>query len=200
MCGNTLTLGRRDIFLKGLDDVIAKPVLSMEHEFARDHKWVDWKGVEYTLRKEWAYVTGVAKTTLGCTPGTRDADNNGKTPDKFKDDVNAFIAERREAGHGTLLLEEHALLTMDEVLAIRLYSGPAYQPINNFLRQMMGITDDTFRREVAQHPLLSFASTVGHICRAIRKLSAVATPDESYKPLWRCVGVWSFLMFPLPCY
>ena len=61
MCGNTLTLGRRDIFLKGLDDVIAKPVLSMEHEFARDHKWVDWKGVEYTLRKEWAYVTGVAK-------------------------------------------------------------------------------------------------------------------------------------------
>ena len=28
----------------------------------------------------------------------------------------------------------HAFLTMEEVLSVRLFTGPAYQPINDFLR------------------------------------------------------------------
>ncbi len=79
---------------------------------------------------------------------------------------------------------------------MRLYTGPAYQPINAFLRQISSLTDH-FRNQVAQHPGLTYASTVGHICRAIRKLAAVASDEEARKPLWRGVrgelarGFWS---------
>ena len=41
--------------------------------------------------------------------------------------------------------------------------------------------------QVAQHPGLTYACTVGHICRAIRKLAAVATPEEANSKLWRGV-------------
>jgi len=78
------------------------------------------------------------------------------------------------------------MLTLEEVLAVRLYSGPAFQPINNFLRQVSSLRGE-HRRTLARHPTLSFSATVGHICRAIRKLSAVATPEESEGRLWRAV-------------
>ena len=42
------------------------------------------------------------------------------------------------------------LLTLDEVLAVRLYSGPAYQPINTFLRQFAKLEDDSLRMELAR--------------------------------------------------
>lgn len=191
MCGSSfaLTYNDRSSFLHGLDDLIAMPSLSMQHEFLRDGPssvWTDWKGVSYTSRAEWAYVNGPAARKEGCTPGTRDADNDGKTPQQFLDLCNAFIRQRRDSGLGTLLAADHAFLSLDEVLAVRLYSGPAYQPINTFLRQISSLTD-AFRAQVAQHPLLSFAATVGHICRAIRKLAAVATPEEANARLWRGV-------------
>ena len=45
-----------------------------------------------------------------------------------------------------------------------------------------------FRKwQVAQHPGLTYACTVGHICRAIRKLAAVATPEEATARLYRGV-------------
>ena len=34
--------------------------------------------------------------------------------------VNNFIQERRDAGHGTMLQESHAFLSIDEVIAVRL--------------------------------------------------------------------------------
>ena len=72
------------------------------------------------------------------------------------------------------------------MLAVRLYSGPAFQPINTFLRQIAGLSG-VYRAELAQNPKLTFAATVGHLCRAIRKLAAVATPEEAEMPLWRGV-------------
>jgi hypothetical protein len=188
MCGSALTLTytKREAFLKGLDDLIAKPTLTMMAEFARDDRWVDWKGVGYRAQHEWAYTNGPARTKEGCTPGTRDANNDGKTPQQFLEQMNNFINSRREQGHGVMLPDEHAFLNLDEVIAVRLYSGPAYQPINTFLRQISSLTD-AFRHAVGQHPGLTYAATVGHICRAIRKLAAVATPDEAKAPLWRGV-------------
>lgn len=44
-----------------------------------------------------------------------------------------------------------------------------------------------FRLSLAQNPSLTFTATIGHICRAIRKLAAVATPEEATAPLWRGV-------------
>merc|ERR1711871_731281 len=138
----------REAFIKGLDDLIAKPVLSMKDELSLDYRWKDWKGVEYVLRDEWEYVNGPAVRKEGCTPGDRDVNNDGKRPQAFLDDVNSFISERRGNGHGIQLPEDHAFLTLDEVLAVRLYSGPVFQPLNNFLRQIASLSG-MFRQEVA---------------------------------------------------
>ena len=180
----TLSYGSRRDFIRGLDDVTAQPVLTMEHEFSRQHTWKDKRGVEYSLQSEWAYVNGPAKSTKGCTPGTRDMGNDGKTPTSFLADINAFIRERCAARKGmrTELME----LILEEVLAIRLYSGPAYQPINDFLRQVSKLSG-AFRQELIQHPLLTFSETVRLICSGIQKLSAMATDEEASRPLWRAV-------------
>ena len=78
------------------------------------------------------------------------------------------------------------MLAMEDVLAVRLYSGPAYQPINDFLRQIANLTGN-FRTKVAHDPGLTFAATVAHLCAAIRKLAAVATPGEARARVWRGV-------------
>ena len=82
--------------------------------------------------------------------------------------------------------ESHAFLTLDEVLAVRLYSGPSYQPLNNFLRQVAAVSG-RYREEMAQHPSLTFTATVRHLCCAIRKLAAHTPPDEARSPLYRGV-------------
>ena len=92
----------------------------------------------------------------------------------------------RRKGFGTALLEPDSLLTRDEVLAIRLYSGPAFQPINEFLREVAKLTA-YFRERVSHDPGLTFCATVQHIINAIRKLAAVATEEESQTRLWRGV-------------
>ena len=82
------------------------------------------------------YVLGAA-VPAAKTPGERDANNVGKTLDDFIEQANTFIRKRRNALRATDALqlpEEHAYLTRDEVIAVRIYSGPAYQPINEFLR------------------------------------------------------------------
>lgn len=131
-----LSYGKRTAYVEGIDDLFAKPVLSMADEFARDDSWADWRGVSYTLKSEWKYVTGPASLREDCTPGRRDGNNHGKTVDQFVEQVNEWIQQRRALGHGTKLPLSYALLTREEVLAVRLYSGPAYQPINGFLRQV----------------------------------------------------------------
>ena len=91
----TLSYGDREAFVSGLNDLLATPTLTMALEFERDLEWRDWKGAAYTLRDEWAYVNGAALPKEGCTPGTRDKGNAGKTPDDFMAEVNAFIAAAR---------------------------------------------------------------------------------------------------------
>ena len=86
----------------------------------------------------------------------------------------------------SMMADEHALLTLDEVLALRLYSGPAFQPINCFLRQIATL-NGKIRTELAHHPALTFAATVAHLCSGIRKLAAVATSSEVGAPVWRGV-------------
>ena len=199
MCGRatTLSYGSRQSFVAGLDACIDKPVLTMEAECTRVTQWTDHKGVAYTLCAEWAYVNGRARRTEGMTAGVRDDGwNAGKSVDDFLHRVNEFIRGRRVAGHGQRLPDAHAMLTRDEVLAVRLFSGPAFALINAFLRQLAALDGD-FRMQVARHPRLTFAATVGHLCHAIRKLAAVATPDEATETLYRGVrgelplGFWN---------
>ena len=126
--------------------------------------------------------------------GVRDEKHAGRLPVDFQRLINDFIRARRlraqrpvaagaapgeiDARSGNdyearlLMLPEHdAYLTLEEVLAVRLYSGPAYQPINDFLRQI-GRLSGTFRLEMARHPSLTFAATTALLCSASSELSA----------------------------
>lgn len=47
----TLQYGSRDSYIRGVQDIVSKPVLTMEQEFMRECTWTDWKGVKYTLRE-----------------------------------------------------------------------------------------------------------------------------------------------------
>jgi len=188
MMGSTVSLsyGKREAFVSSLSGLLATPTLTMEMEFARDIEWVDWKGEMYSLREEWAYVKGPAMPKPHCTPGTRDAGNAGKTPEKFMAEVNEFIRQRRKKGWGVALLEQDAFLSLDEVLAVRLYSGPAFQPINTFLREVSKLSVE-YKMRIARDPSLTYCATVQAIIDAIRKLAAVVTEEEASKPLWRGV-------------
>jgi hypothetical protein len=69
--------------------------------------------------------------------------DTGMLPSDFVRVANEAIIAGRAAGRGVTVLEDEdeerrALLTLDEVLALRLYSGPAFQPINEFLRIATG--------------------------------------------------------------
>jgi len=79
-----------------------------------------------------------------------------------------------------------AFLNRNELLALRLYSGPAYQPINEFLRQLAVLRGE-YRSTLARSPHLTFATTVGHICDGIRKLAATVTSENAEAPLYRGV-------------
>ena len=91
--------------------------------------------------------------------------------------ANDYISQRNTSAQ---------LLTRDEVLAVRLYSGPAFQPINTFLRQLAALSGE-HRVALARHPGLSFAATCRHLSAAVRKLAAVATEAEVAMPLYRAV-------------
>lgn len=182
----TLTFGKREAYIDGIEALISKPLLTMEQECTRHNTWMDWKGNTYSIAEEWAYVNGRASSKIGCTPGTRDANNDGKSVEDFLQMANDHIASRRAAGALTLLPESHAFLTRDELLSIRLYSGPAYQPINAFLRQASALHDG-FRQQLAQHPDITFSATTRQLCQAIRKLAAITLPEEANGLLYRGV-------------
>ena len=202
----TLLYSSRETYVNGLDDILEGPVLTMEEEFNRigQKPYVDWRGVTHALSSLWAYATGTACALIS-PDDTRDEHNDGMRPADFMARANAHITSKRAEfvarhvggprdGHAStdgfdpallLLNEADALLTLDEVLAVRLYSGPAFQPINAFLREIGKLSGD-FRIAMARHRELTFAATTRHLCRAIRKLADV-TRDEANTRLYRAV-------------
>jgi len=183
-CVAALLFGSRDAYTQGVQEVIAKPLLNMEQEFQRDFEWEDWKGLKHTLQDKWNYVSGPAERHDNCALGIRDEGHNGFYPETFQSMINKHIQSRREKGCGLELAAEYAILTISEVKAVRLFTGPAHHPINRFLQQVATL-HSAFRNALCQSVELTFAATVGHLCHAIRKISAVATPEELQKPLYR---------------
>lgn len=185
----TLSYGAREMYVQGLSDVLDKPLLSLEDEWTRPVSWSDRAGRRYSLRQEWDYVRSPVpeRAAMGGGMGVRDEHNVGRTPEGFLRLVNGHV-ERQRAAHPACrgLPADAALLTLEEVLAVRLYSGPGYQPLNDFLRQL-GKLSGVVRQGVATHPGLTFTATTALLCSAIRKLAAVTPPEELEQPLFRAV-------------
>ena len=127
------------------------------------------------------YVCGTAKAEDCGNGSKRDENNDGMTLDDFVEKINAHVKERREALNSEesnddefrqTLDEDDAELTKEEVIAVRLYSGPAYQPINEFLRQVGKLTGD-YRQIIANSPKVTLR----------RRWGISAAPSES-SPLW----------------
>ena len=179
----------RTAFIDGLNSLLLSPSLTMEQEFSREMSWTDRRGgVEHTLVGEWKYVNGEATRTLIAGIGERDVTHEGWLPVDFLRNANELIQKRREEDKSLKdrLPESHAYLSLDEVLAIRLYSGPAFAPINIFLRQL-GKLSGIFKTELARHAGITFIHTTKHIMAGIRKLSAIMMDDEMEGFLYRGV-------------
>jgi hypothetical protein len=90
--------------VKGLDDILESPVLTMEQEFLRPRPpFVDWRGATHELRALWAYATGPATAAADDGAGVRDEHNAGMLPEQFRARVNEHIRARRAefvASHG----------------------------------------------------------------------------------------------------
>jgi hypothetical protein len=69
-------------------------------------------------------------------------------------------------------------MNKDEVLSVRLYTGPGFQPINDFLRQIEKLSGP-MRVAVAKSPAFSFSATISNLCHAIRKLAAISPPLQN---------------------
>jgi len=188
---STLVYGTRAAYILGNDEILGKPVLTMEQECTRDTHFHDWRGSKFTIKELWEYVNKAAVPQQGCTAGFRDEKNADMRPEDFLYAINHHIEERRrrremeEKGRNELP-DAYAYLSLDEVLAVRLYTGPASQLINGFLRQV-ALLEGQHKQQFATDPQITFAATVGHICRAIRKLSAIATEQETRQTLFRAV-------------
>lgn len=181
----TLTFLDRQAYTRGTDELTRDLSHKMEDEWKRaDNTWSDWKGVSYTGQECWEYVNSPATEADG-TPGRRDVKNVGVSPDDFLKIAHDHISRRLgAAGGGGGLPPAHALVVMEEVLAVRMYTGAAYQPINTWLRAVAKLPADE-RRAAALDAGSSFGATVGHLISAIRKLAAASTAQEAARTLYR---------------
>jgi hypothetical protein len=174
----TLQYLDRAAYVRGIEELTHGLNHGMEHEWTRSDMWTDWAGVEYQGAAVWAYVNGTA-TVATCTPGVRDENNVGRTVDDFVELANAHVGSRLP----------HALpsqlLSREEVIAVRLYTGPAFQPINAFLRRVGVLPTVESRRRAALDAASSYGATVGHLVSAIWKLSAANTEEEDRQTLYR---------------
>lgn len=164
-------------------DILDDPVLTMEEEWLRNDQWTDWQGKSYSGAEEWQYVTrpmpsAAVRSVGGSGVGGRDVKGSetrdGWTPQMFREKVNAHIRQRwEEMGKES---PDLMLLTTLEVLAIRLYTGPAYQMINAYLRELAKL-GSAWRKRLSHMHQMSYSSTVEQLVDGLRKL--VRINDET---------------------
>ena len=169
---NFLSYGSSEDVQRGLAEITSEAPMAMQQEWARNDKWVDWTGQEHSGWEQFRYVTGVAVTDLPPgADGARDKGHEGWTAARYLDEINAALrACAMKAAKG----EAAAELTLNEMLAIRLYTGPAYQPLNVFLREVSKLGAD-WRRRLARSHQFSYAATVRHLSDGLRKLARMST-------------------------
>lgn len=199
-----LVYADRRAYVRGIEEFTGGLRHTMEHEWTREPStvWSDVKAVRYTGKEVWAYVIGPA-TAADCTPGRRDVNNVGRRPVDFKQLADNHILSRCPQA------KEADLLVIEEVLAIRLYTGPAFDPINWWLRQVamlplqppswhplsLGVwtkrrgkmDEEAARKHAARDASTSFAMTVWWLASALRKLAAANTAFENTRKLYRCM-------------
>ena len=182
-----LSYGDRQVYARGRRELEGRLELSLAEEWGhgdrkprRNDRWADKAGHNFNAADEYAYASGIAGEPPAGTEssfpmttfaGQRDKQNKGKTLADFVRIANDYVTQRA-AEQGLELDLKNDTLKPEEVLAIRLYTGPGYQMINTFLREM-GKLSEEMRISFSHAPALTYATTADLICSAIRKLSRV---------------------------
>jgi hypothetical protein len=144
LCGDRVFLeyGDSHDVQHGMDDVINDPVLTMEQEFMRDDTWTDWKEDVYCAADEYRYVAHEESEDGRRGNPKRDRGQGGKLVGYFLSETNEVI--RNLCLHGTGKPPHFSeLLTTNEMIGLRLYTGPAYQPVNEFCRDVWKVSKNT---------------------------------------------------------
>jgi hypothetical protein len=172
----------RRAYIRGCEDVTQKLAHTMAEEWIRNaEQWSDCKGVTHCGKSAWAYVNGAASIHhQGHIYRDRDMNHEGHTPEDFLLLANNHIKER-----ASMLQRDLHPLSLSEVLAVRLYTGPGYQPLNSWLRRVLQSESAPERRAAALDPSSSFGSTTGHLITALRKLAAASTLEEGRRRVFR---------------
>jgi len=132
-------------FHNGLDELIGSPDPNLLEAMANEHcACADSKvnyttgnyGITTTSEIEWAYVATPAKTPPGnlgieAWPHEQEAKC---APDHFRDPIMMEELEERRAGVNERLKEHGVSLTLEEVMGVRLYTGPMFVKYNAVLR------------------------------------------------------------------
>jgi hypothetical protein len=202
-----LSYGSSKDSVRGLGDVVRDPAFTMEQEFARDDRWYTWGGGKKlrSAREEYRYVVeGRAVVSLGDTRSGeqdvgRDAGHEGWALEQFVQAAGEYVdaAFRRQlarrfvasllrggGGCGEQAGGELPRLTREEVIALRLYTGPAYVPLNTFMREVAMVGGE-WRSVVSRFHKLTYAATAGHVCSGLRKLVRVNDDSKIFPPLFR---------------
>ena len=176
----TLSYLDRRAYTRGTEELTRGLKHSMKDEWARADVWTEHWGLrhEHSAIGCWGYVNGDAATATA-TPGVRDVNNVGVGAEAFRERANAHIRARKPGA------EAVDLLTLDETLSVRLYTGPAYQPINTWLRRVGQLESSDERRAAALDPSTSYGATVGQLVAALRKLAVANTREENERTLYR---------------
>ena len=158
------SFGNTDDFLKGIfqGEELAR---SMEEEFRYNDDGKFWEEYRYIVYRN----------------AEHDVDADGKGP--LSATTAKFLGRHgrggenivRDAGHAGMSLQDFvnhptavaAGMNTAEVAALRLYPGPAYQPVNNSLRRKDGT---------------AWRTTISMMFSAVLKLSQLAKPARVYAP------------------
>jgi hypothetical protein len=178
-----LQYGNARSAIANIDDITRELTLTMEEEWLRNDTWQS-RGSVLSALDEWEYVRGAAEETFsGDGVGTRDEGHDGWSLDFFLETINDHV--KAQATKLQIPAGKYELLTLDEVTAIRLYTGPGFVKINSFMREIYKVNDE-WRRKLSQWQELTYAATVLQLTNGLRKLVKVNSSDDVV-PLYRAV-------------
>jgi hypothetical protein len=163
-----LVYGNRMTYIRGVVEIVFARPLTMAEEWARNHRWEDWTGSSFCGQDEWDYVWDQQAKEKALPGGTIFDQGHGGW--RLADFRQLYIDQVAAAGGGDELVP-----TLEEVAAARLYTGPAYVKINDFMRLVGRVQTRHWRACFAQLEGFTYSSTVYHLISAVRKLTQIAT-------------------------
>ena len=159
-------------YVRGVAEIVFARPLTMAEEWARDHRWTDWEGESFGGRREWDYVwSQPAVEGRGGVAGF----DQGHGGWRLADFRQLYVERVAAAGGGD---DDELVPTLEEVAAARLYTGPAFEKLNGFMRLVGQVKERHWRARLAQLRGFTYSSTVHHLMNAIRKLTQIAALEQ----------------------